>query len=732
VSVVDGEEHLYSQAMACPNCNVSYEEISPRLFSFNSPYGACPDCTGIGQRLEVDPALVIPEPEKSLDDGVIAPWRGRNGASFRHNPAEAWYWRRLEELARKAKFSFKTPWEKLSVEIQKLILYGPQPGTKLADTRFEGVITNLERRYKETESEWFRWEVQKFMSQRPCPKCQGARLKPLAMAVTVDDHNIAQITAFSIEKALAFFEALAPKLSERDMMIAHQILKEIRARLGFMANVGLSYLTMDRAAGTLSGGEAQRIRLATQIGSGLVGTLYILDEPSIGLHQRDNRRLLDTLKALRDIGNTLLVVEHDEDTIREADYVVDIGPGAGRHGGEIIAQGSPHEVAACPESITGQYLKGTLKVEVPTERRRPNGHWLEVIGATQNNLKNVHAKFPLGTLTVITGVSGSGKSTLMNDILHKSLAQLFYGALERPGAHKRVSGTEHIDKVIIIDQSPIGRTPRSNPATYTGVFDPIRQVFAASPEARMRGYEGGRFSFNVKGGRCEACQGQGILQIEMHFLPDVYVPCEVCKGKRYNRETLEVHFKGKTIAEVLEMTVDEALELFKNQPRIRGKLETLRDVGLGYIHLGQPATTLSGGEAQRVKLATELSRRATGKTLYLLDEPTTGLHFHDVAKLLEVLDRLVQSGNTVLIIEHNLDVIKCADWIVDLGPEGGDRGGAILAEGTPEQVAGNPASYTGAYLRPLLPNWEAPPVPRNTKSAKPARKRAAKKEPVLV
>jgi excinuclease ABC subunit A len=706
VAVVDTsgevqEETLYSQALACPTCSVSYDEVSPRLFSFNSPFGACPECTGLGQRLEVDPGRVVPEPEKSLAAGALAPWRAK-GSSFRHHPSEGWFWRRLEQLVEVASIGYHTPWHKLPEAVRQVIMYGPEAGSPYAETRFEGAIPHLERRYKESDSEWFRSEIEKYMSQRPCPACRGARLKPLALAVRVGGLTIADVTGYSVRRSRAFFEELGATLTEREALIGTQILKEINARLSFLVNVGLDYLTLDRAAGTLSGGEAQRIRLATQIGSGLVGTLYILDEPSIGLHQRDNRRLLDTLKALRDIGNTLLVVEHDDDTIREADYVVDIGPGAGRHGGQVVAQGTPAEVASNPESLTGKYLAGTLAVPVPALRRTPDKGWIEVLGARQNNLQGVSARFPVGLMTVVTGVSGSGKSTLVNEILFKALSQIFYGSLEEPGAHDGIRGVEAIDKVIIIDQSPIGRTPRSNPATYTGVFDPIRTVFSQTQEARVRGYQPGRFSFNVRGGRCEACQGQGILQIEMHFLPDVYVPCEVCKGKRYNRETLEVHFKGKTIADVLEMTVDEGCELFANLPAIRSRLETLRDVGLGYVHLGQPATTLSGGEAQRVKLATELARRATGRTLYLLDEPTTGLHFHDVARLLEVLERLVAGGNSMLIIEHNLDVIKTADHVIDLGPEGGDGGGTIVVAGTPEEVAAHPASHTGRFLAPLL------------------------------
>ncbi|MHB2018974.1 MAG: excinuclease ABC subunit UvrA [Candidatus Xenobia bacterium] len=733
VQIVDGAEMVFSQQMACSECQVSFEELAPRLFSFNSPYGACPRCMGLGYRMELDPGLIVPDTSRSLNEGAIAPWGGPK-SSFRYHAAETWFWHRLRQVANQARLDLDKPYENLSAAQQELLMRGSHPvaedepathhglagevsskkrdrvrvrGAAKWDFEFEGAIPNLERRYKETESDHIKAEIEKYMTNRRCPACEGSRLKPLALAVRVGEQSIARVTASSIKNATRFFEEL--KLSDRERMIAHQILKEIRARLRFLVDVGLDYLTLDRSAGTLSGGEAQRIRLATQIGSSLVGVLYILDEPSIGLHQRDNDRLLETLKKLRDIGNTVIVVEHDEDTMRAADCIADIGPGAGRYGGHVVAVGTPAEVMACEDSITGLYLSGKRTIETPTHRRKGSGQTLTVLKCRHNNLKAIDVDIPLGRFVCVTGVSGSGKSTLVNDILYKALAQKFHGAMERPGTFGGLKGVDALDKVIEIDQSPIGRTPRSNPATYTGVFDPIRQVFAAVPEARMRGYEAGRFSFNIRGGRCEACQGQGILQIEMHFLPDVYIPCEQCKGKRYNRETLEVLFKGKSIADVLEMTVDEGVEFFANQPRIARKLKTLQDVGLGYVHLGQPATTLSGGEAQRVKLATELSRVATGNTLYLLDEPTTGLHFHDVARLLEVLQRLVDAGNTVLVIEHNLDVIKCADWLIDLGPEGGDGGGEIVVAGTPEQVAGHADSYTGHFLRRVL-------APRNGKT----------------
>ncbi|MBI3928141.1 MAG: excinuclease ABC subunit UvrA [Armatimonadetes bacterium] len=712
---IDAErEHLFSQHLACVDCNLSFEELAPRLFSFNSPYGACPTCMGLGFLPELDPALVIPDPQLSVSEGAIAPW-GKPVFSMRHHPRSSGFWRRVGRAARSHRIDLDRAWSDLAEQARQLLLFGDGDA-------FEGALPTLQRLYTETESEYFRGEIEKYMSDRPCPACHGARLKPEALAVRLADRNIGDFTRLPVREALAWIERL--ELTERQRTIAHQVVKEIRERLAFLDNVGLDYLTLDRAARTLSGGEAQRIRLATQIGSGLVGVLYILDEPSIGLHQRDNARLLKTLSDLRSLGNTLLVVEHDEETIRTADYVVDIGPGAGIHGGEVVARGTPSEVARVKESITGKYLSGELSIPVPARRRQPDGRWLEVCGARQNNLQDIDVAFPISLFTCVTGVSGSGKSTLVNEILQRALAMALRSSQERPGEHRELRGLEHVDKVIVIDQNPIGRTPRSNPATYTGIFDPIRRVFAQAPEARMRGYAPGRFSFNVRGGRCEACQGQGILKIEMHFLPDVYVPCEVCKGKRYNRETLEVRFKGKSIADVLEMTVEEVLELFQNIPRIARRLQTIVDVGLGYVHLGQPATTLSGGEAQRVKLATELSKVATGRTVYVLDEPTTGLHFHDVARLLEVLQRLVDAGNTVVIIEHNLDVIKSADWIVDLGPEGGHRGGKVIASGSPEDVTAVPESHTGHFLKPLLGTGATRPKSNGRSNGKPpARKR---------
>ena len=705
VDIINQEELVFSQKFACVDCGISFEEVTPRMFSFNNPYGACPACSGLGIKMEIDPDLVIPDPGKTLAEGAIAAW---------NKATNLWYMNMLESLAQQYGFSMHVPFRELTPEQKELILYGSkgqrirfryynaQGELRVYDTTYEGVIPSLERRYKETQSDHSRQEIEEFMSSTPCPQCQGARLKPESLAVTINGKNIWDVVRFSIREALGFFHNL--ELTEREQYIARQILKEIKERLGFLVNVGLDYLTLHRSAGTLSGGEAQRIRLATQIGSSLVGVLYILDEPSIGLHQRDNDRLIATLKRLRDLGNTVLVVEHDEDTMRAADHIIDIGPGAGVHGGRIVAQGTLEEIMAQEGSITGEYLRGEKFIPVPPIRRVPNGKWLEVRGARENNLKNIDVRIPLNLFTCVTGVSGSGKSTLVNEILYKRISQELYGSKTKPGEHAELRGLEYLDKVIEIDQSPIGRTPRSNPATYTGVFDAIREVFSQTPEARMRGYKPGRFSFNVRGGRCEACGGDGIIKIEMHFLPDVYVPCEVCKGKRYNRETLEVKYKGKSIAQVLEMTVDEAAEFFQNHPKIYRKLKTMQDVGLGYIQLGQPATTLSGGEAQRVKLAAELSRRTNGKTLYILDEPTTGLHVADIHKLLGVLTRLVEAGDTVLVIEHNLDVIKTADYCIDLGPEGGEKGGEIVATGTPEEICAHPRSYTGKYLKKVLAN----------------------------
>ncbi len=693
---------IFSEKLACVDCGISYQEITPRLFSFNNPHGACPECTGLGTRMYFDADLVIPDHDLSLREGAIAPWEKR---------LSGWFHLILEALAKAYNFDMGTPFKDLSPQAQDVILNGSK-GEKVefwweeGDDRrhtyqkeFEGVLNNLQRRWRETESESSREELEKFMNVMPCPTCQGARLKPEALHVLVAGRTIRDVTSLSIRDCLVFFEELT--LTDKEQEIARRILKEVRERLSFLVNVGLDYLSLDRTSGTLSGGEGQRIRLATQIGSSLVGVLYILDEPSIGLHQRDNARLLETLKRLRDLGNTVLVVEHDEETILEADHLIDMGPGAGVHGGEVVSQGTPAEVMKDPASLTGRYLSGELSIPVPKKRRKSEKN-MRIVGATENNLKNVSVDIPLGIMTCVTGVSGSGKSTLVIDTLHKVLGQHLYRSREKAGAVKEVLGLEHLDKVINIDQSPIGRTPRSNPATYTAVFGDIRDLFSNLPESKLRGYKPGRYSFNVKGGRCEACSGDGIIKIEMHFLPDVYVECEVCKGARYNRETLEVHYKGKSIAEVLDMTVSQALEFMGAIPKVRNKLATLDEVGLGYIKLGQSATTLSGGEAQRVKLAKELSKRATGRTIYILDEPTTGLHFHDIAKLLEVIQRLVDSGNTIVIIEHNLDVIKTADWIIDLGPEGGDRGGEIIAVGTPEQVSKVARSYTGQYLRKLL------------------------------
>ncbi len=698
-----GDEFTYSENFACVDCGISLPEISPRMFSFNNPFGACPECTGLGMNMELDQALIIPDHQKALIDGAIE--------ALSKN-ANSYFMCQLEAVVVKYGFSLNDNWNSLSEQVKQIILYGSGSEKftfaydnmygehKTYHTAFEGVIPLLRRRYRESASDWTHEEIEGYMSCKPCPACRGARLKAEALAVLIGGKNIFNVTQMMVKDCLDFFGGL--ELTPREQTIAHQIFKEINARLGFLLNVGLDYLTLDRAAGTLSGGEAQRIRLATQIGSGLVGVLYILDEPSIGLHQRDNNRLLATLKNLRDLGNTLLVVEHDEDTMYAADHIIDIGPAAGANGGQVVAQGTVEELKSCEQSVTGQYLAGSKFIPLPATRRQPNGKWLEVVGAGENNLRDLTVRFPLGVFTAVTGVSGSGKSTLVNEILYKGLAGRLYRSRQQPGRHSAINGVEYIDKIIDIDQSPIGRTPRSNPATYTGLFDSIREVFSMTPEAKIRGYKPGRFSFNVKGGRCEACRGDGMNKIEMHFLPDVYVPCEVCKGARYNRETLEVHYKGKNIAQVLDMVVVEAAEFFRNIPKIYRKLETLCDVGLGYIKLGQSATTLSGGEAQRVKLASELAKRSTGKTLYILDEPTTGLHTADIHRLLEVLHRLVEAGDTVIVIEHNLDVIKTADYIIDLGPEGGFRGGTIVAQGCPEDIARVQESYTGQYLLPVL------------------------------
>ncbi len=702
IDVIGQEELMFSEKFSCIDCGISMEELAPRMFSFNSPFGACPSCEGLGTKQEIDPELIL-DMELSISEGGLIPWR---------NSKSRWMQAIIESVSEKYKIDRELPLKELTGDHLDILLHGL--GSELVsfyytnnagrermyEAPFEGLIPSLERRYRESGSDWVRQDVEQFMSIRTCHECNGKRLRPEVLGVTVGGKNIMEVTEFSIEESLEFFANLS--LTSREEMIGRQILKEIRERLGFLANVGLDYLALSRASATLSGGEAQRIRLATQIGSSLMGVLYILDEPSIGLHQRDNAKLLETLERLRDLGNTLIVVEHDEDTMAAADWIIDMGPGAGSHGGEVVAEGRWDDICKAPGSITGRYLSGERMIRVPRKRRKPNGNWLTIRGARENNLKNLDVKIPLGVSVAITGVSGSGKSTLINEILFKKLSQVMYRSHARPGEHDSIEGLEFIDKIIEIDQSPIGRTPRSNPATYTGAFDGIRELFSMTNEAKIRGYDRGRFSFNVKGGRCEACKGDGILKIEMHFLPDVYVPCEVCKGKRYGRETLEVKYKGKSIADVLDMQVEEAVEFFKNVPKIHRRIQTLHDVGLGYVKLGQPATELSGGEAQRVKLATELSRRSNGKTLYLLDEPTTGLHFEDVRKLLSVLERLVDAGDTVVVIEHNLDVIKTADYVIDLGPEGGAKGGTVVAQGTPEEVAEVTQSYTGQFLKRAL------------------------------
>ena len=705
VDVIGGEPVQFSESFSCPDCGISIEEIEPRSFSFNNPFGACPECFGLGYKMEFDEDLMIPDKRLSISEGAITVMGWQSCTD-----KKSFTYAILDALSKEYGFSLDTPFEDYPKEVHDVLIHGTngkevkvyykgQRGEGVYDVAFEGLIRNVERRYRETSSETMKAEYEEFMNITPCSACKGQRLKPGALAVTVGDKNISELTGMSIEKLQTFLKEL--KLSNQQLLIGGQILKEINSRIQFLMDVGLNYLTLGRSTGTLSGGEAQRIRLATQIGSGLVGVAYILDEPSIGLHQRDNDKLLGTLKHLRDLGNSVIVVEHDEDTMREADFIVDIGPGAGEHGGEVVATGNAEEIMQNENSVTGAYLSGRIRIPVPEVRRKPTG-WLKVLGAQENNLKNIDVKFPLGVMTCVTGVSGSGKSSLVNQILYKRLARDLNRARTIPGRHKGIEGLEQLDKVINIDQSPIGRTPRSNPATYTGVFDLIRDLFAATPDAKARGYKKGRFSFNVKGGRCEACSGDGIIKIEMHFLPDVYVPCEVCKGRRYNRETLEVKYKGKNIYDVLDMTVEEAMHFFENVPSIRRKMETLYDVGLSYIRLGQPSTTLSGGEAQRIKLATELSKRSTGKTIYILDEPTTGLHFADVHKLTEILHRLTEDGNTVIVIEHNLDVIKTADFIIDIGPEGGDKGGTVITEGTPEEVAESPVSYTGKYIKPML------------------------------
>ena len=704
VDIMGSERLTFSQKLACPDCNISMEELEPRMFSFNSPFGMCPTCDGLGYHKSIDPELVIPNKDLSIEEGGLAPYSNTGEGTY--------YFQIFKTLAEDHGFSVKEPLRNAPQALLDEILYGTereisfefeshfQEGLRNYKGTFEGIVNNLERRYRSTASNGMRERIDQFMAENPCPSCKGSRLREDVLSVRINGLNIIQLTDLSITKAIEFFDKI--QLTEKQKTIAEQILIEINERLRFLEQVGLDYLTLSRTAGTLSGGESQRIRLATQIGSSLVGVVYVLDEPSIGLHQRDNERLLKALRDLTDLGNTLIVVEHDEDTMYVADHIVDIGPGAGIHGGYIVAQGTVEDIKNNPNSITGQYLSHKLQIEIPKTRRKPNGKWIEVIGARENNLKNIDVKIPLGVFTVVTGVSGSGKSTLVNEIIYKSLQAKLNHAKTRPGKHKEIRGLEHLDKIIAIDQSPIGRTPRSNPATYTGVFDNIRDVFAMTNEAKLRGYSKGRFSFNVKGGRCEACRGDGILKVEMHFLPDVYVPCEVCKGKRYNRETLQVKYRGKTIADVLEMTVEEGVKFFENHPSISRKLQTLYDVGLGYIKIGQPSTELSGGEAQRVKLATELSKRSTGKTIYILDEPTTGLHSADIHKLVKVLNKLVGDGNTVIVIEHNLDVIKTADYIIDLGPEGGDNGGTIVTTGTPEEVSRCPDSYTGQFLKRIL------------------------------
>ena len=708
VDVIGGEAVMFSQSFSCPDCGISISEIEPRSFSFNNPFGACPVCFGLGYKMKFDPELMIPDKRLSINDGAIQVmgWQSCTDKGSFTNAI-------LQVLSATYKFSLDTPFEELPDDIQHMLIYGGfqevkvhyvgQRGEGVYPVTFEGIVKNVERKYRETSSDIMKQEYETFMRITPCEECKGMRLKRESLAVTVCDKNIFEITSMSVRNLSEFLQNM--KLSKQQQMIGEQVLKEIRARVGFLVDVGLDYLSLSRATGSLSGGEAQRIRLATQIGSGLVGVCYILDEPSIGLHQKDNDKLLNTLKNLRDLGNSLIVVEHDEDTMLAADYVVDIGPGAGSHGGQVVAQGTAEEIMQVKESITGQYLSGRLQIPVPEMRRKPTG-WLKIVGAKENNLKDITVDIPLGVMTCVTGVSGSGKSSLVNEILYKHLAKSLNRARTIPGKHKEIKGIEQLDKVIDIDQSPIGRTPRSNPATYTGVFDQIRDLFASTPDAKAKGYKKGRFSFNVKGGRCEACGGDGIIKIEMHFLPDVYVPCEVCGGKRYNRETLEVKYKGKNIYDVLDMTVEEAVPFFDNLPSIRRKIETLNDVGLSYVKLGQPSTTLSGGEAQRIKLATELSKHSTGKTIYIMDEPTTGLHFADVHKLVEILQRLTDNGNTVVVIEHNLDVIKTADYIIDMGPEGGDKGGQVIAKGTPEEVAEDPASYTGQYVKKMLERYK--------------------------